>query len=264
MTKEIEANKIAWGLLSKDHYKTFKGRLETKESLLSRVIEEELGDISGKSIIHLLCNTGADSISLARKGADVTGVDFVPENVFYAKKMAGELGVNNIDFIESYIIDLKSNHDKKYDMVFATEGVLNWLPELNEWAETVKHLLKENGVLYLLDLHPFTLIFDGKKLNNNELEIYFPYFCRDAERFETIGCYASEKKKRENYEWMHTTGDIINSLARAGLTIECFNEYDRSFYNFGGGMEKDSNGFYINPFFENKLPFMFSLKARLK
>ena len=262
MTKEIEANKIAWGLLSKEHYETFKKRLEAKESLLSRVVEEELGDISGKSIIHLLCNTGADSISLARRGADVRGVDFVPENIFYAKQMARELGVKNIDFIESYIGDLKS-HDKKYDMVFATEGVLNWLPELDEWAETVKYLLKEKGFLYLLDLHPFTLIFDGKKLNNNELDIYFPYFCRDPERFETIGGYASEKKKRENYEWMHTIGDIINSLAKAGLTIEFFNEYDRSFYNFGGEMEKDSDGFFHNPFFDTKLPFMFSLKARL-
>ena len=213
--KEIEANKNAWRLLSQDHYRSFKKALQEKKSLLSSLIEEELGDISGKSIIHLQCNTGADSISLARKGAFVTGVDFVPENIIYANKLSQELDISNVDFIESNIIDLIDKHDRKYDMVFTTEGVLNWLPELNKWAEAIRYLLKKDGVLYLLESHPFYLIFDGEKLNNNELKINFPYFGREPERFETIGGYASEKKECENYEWMHTVSDIINSLAKA-------------------------------------------------
>ncbi|QQO09990.1 class I SAM-dependent methyltransferase [Breznakiella homolactica] len=260
--KEIESNKTAWGLLSKDHYEHFKKVLMENESLLSSVVEKELGDISGKTIIHLQCNTGADSISLARKGAIVTGVDLVPENIYYAKKMAEELGIKNIDFFESDIMELKENHNKKYDMVFTTEGVLIWLPDLNKWAETVKHLLNENGELYLLDSHPFFLTFDEEKLKDNKLEIKYPYFVREPDCFDTIGGYASDEKKAVTYEWMYKISDIINPLAGAGLTIENFNEYDCLFFNTGE-MENCGNGYYHYPFFDSKLPFTFSLRARL-
>jgi SAM-dependent methyltransferase len=239
--KEIEANKAAWGLLSKDHYETFKELLQKGNYRLSSIIEKEIGDISGKSIIHLQCNTGADTIALAQKGAVVTGVDLVPNNIFYAKKLSQELGVQNIDFIESDIMKLKENHDKKYDMVFTTEGVLCWLPDLNKWAETVKHLLKENGVLYVLDSHPFYFTFDEEKLRQNKLEIKYPYFIREPEHENTIGGYASEVKEGENYGWMYKISDIINSVAKAELTIEFFNEYDTLYFDLGG-MENSNNG----------------------
>ena len=260
--KEVEANKIAWGLLSKDHYEHFKKSLLEKKSLLSSIIEEELGDISGKSIIHLQCNTGADTISLARKGAIVTGVDLVPENILYAKKLSQDLGVNNIEFIESDIMEFKEKHNKKYDMVFNTEGVLCWLPDLNKWAETIKHLLKEDGVFYLLDSHPFYFTFDEEKFKENKLEVKYPYFIREPEYDEYIGGYAAETRKGINYGWMYTISDIINPLAKVGLTIECFNEYDTLFFDLGG-MEKDKNGNWHYPFFDKKIPFTFSLKARL-
>ena len=147
-------------------------------------------------------------------------------------------------------------------MVFATEGVLHWLPDLNKWGETVKHLLKENGSLFLYDSHPFYFAMDEEKFKENKLEVKYPYFVREPERNEYIGGYASETKKAENYGWMYTVSDIINPLAKAGLMIECFNEYDRLCFDMGG-MEKDGEGIYHYPFFDNKIPFMFCLKARL-
>jgi SAM-dependent methyltransferase len=261
--KEVETNKKAWGLLSKDHYESFKKNLLENKHHLSSIIEKEIGDISGKSVIHLQCNTGADTILLARKGANVTGVDLVPDNIFYAKKLSQELGVNNIDFFESDIMELMENHNKKYDMVFTSEGVLCWLPDLNKWAETIKHLLKENGIFYILDSHPFYMAFDENELRENNLKVKYPYFLRETEHGEWIGGYASEGKSAKTCEWMYRVSDIINSLAKAGLTIECFNEYDSLFFD-SGGMENRNNGEYYFPFFENKLPFTFSLKARLK
>jgi len=260
--EEIEANKTAWGSLSKDHYEYFRKVLQEGNYQLSSIIEEELSDISGKSIIHLQCNTGADSIALARKGAVVTGVDLVPDNIFYAKKMSEELGIQNIDFIESDIMELKEKHNKKYDMVFTTEGVLCWIPDFNKWAETIKHLLKKNGVLYLLDSHPFYFAFDEEKLRENKLVVKYPYFIREPENGETIGGYASEEKRGKCFNWMYKVSDIINSLAKAGLTIECFNEYDTLYFNMGG-MEKSNNGQFHFPFFDKKIPFTFSLTARL-
>jgi 2-polyprenyl-3-methyl-5-hydroxy-6-metoxy-1,4-benzoquinol methylase len=162
--KEIEANKASWGSLAEVHYEHCKKALQEKKHSFSSIIEKELGDISGKTIIHLQCNTGADTILLAQKGAVVTGVDLAPENIIYARKMAAELGVKNIDFIESDIMEFKEKHNTQYDMVFTSEGVLCWLPDLIKWAQTVKHLLKENGVLYVLDGHPFFMVFDEDKL----------------------------------------------------------------------------------------------------
>jgi SAM-dependent methyltransferase len=260
---EIETNKRAWSLLSKDHYENFKKKLMENKHHLSSIIENEIGDISGKSIIHLQCNTGADSILLARKGAIVTGVDLVPDNIIYAKKLSQELGVNNIDFFELDIMELKENHNKRYDMVFTSEGVLCWLPDLNKWAETVKHLLNENGVFYILDSHPFFMALDEEKLKENKIEVKYPYFLRETEYGNSIGGYASERKDAKTCEWMYKVSDIINSLAKAGLTIECFNEYDSLFFDMGG-MENLNNGQYHFPYFDNKLPFTFSLKARLK
>ena len=259
----IEANKIAWGLISQDHYEHYKKRFQEKKPRLSAIIEEELGDISGKTVIHLQCNTGADTILLARKGAIVTGVDLVPDNIFYAKKLSQELGVKNIEFIESDIMEFREKHKKKYDVVFTTEGVLVWLPDLNKWAETVRHLLNENGFLYVLDSHPFYLVFDEDKLRENKLEIKYPYFKREPDNCGTIGGYASEAKAAKTFEWMYKISDIINPLARAGLTIEFFNEYDTLYYDMGG-MENSDNGQCHYPFFDTKLPFTFSLKARLR
>ena len=259
---EIEANKKAWGLLSKDHYEHFKKLLLEKKSVLNGIVEKEIGNISGKTIIHIHCNTGADTISLARKGAIVTGVDLVPENIFYARKLSEELNIENIDFFEADTMTLKETHNKKYDMVFATEGVLHWLPDLDKWGETVKHLLKDNGILYLNDSHPFYFAMDEEKFKENKLEIKYPYFIREPEYSEFIGGYASEIKNGINYGWMYNIGDIINPLAKAGLKIECFNEYDALCFDLGG-MEKKENGTWHYPFFDKKFPFTFSLIARL-
>jgi SAM-dependent methyltransferase len=259
--KEIEANKTAWGSLSKDHYEYCKKALLGKKFSFSKIVEKELGDIAGKTIIHLQCNAGADTILLAQKGAIVSGVDFAPENIFHAKKMSRELGYNNIEFIESDIMEFKEKHQKKYDMVFTTEGVLCWLPDLSKWAETIRHLLKENGVLYLLDGHPFYMVFDEEKLRENKLDIKYPYFTREPEQSGTLGGWFSETKKCENYGWMYKVSDIINSLIKAGLTIEYFNEYDTLYFDMGG-MEKGIDGEWHFPFFDKKIPFTFSLKAR--
>jgi len=259
--KEIEANKTTWGLLTKSHYEYCKKALQEKTASLGCIIENEIGDISGKSIIHLQCNTGADTILLAQKGAVVTGVDLVPDNIFYAKKMSQELGIANIDFIESDIMNLKEKHNTRYDMVFTTEGVLCWLPDLKKWAETIKHLLKEDGVLYVLDSHPFYMVFDHEKLAENKMEIKYPYFIRDTEHCNSLGGWFSEPVKGDTYEWNYKISDLINSLINAGLTIEFFNEYDTLFFD-AGGMEVNEKGQYHLPFFDKKLPFVFSIKAR--
>lgn len=261
--KEIDANREAWSLLAEDHFEHYKKRLENEQILLNRIIREELGDISGKSLIHLQCNTGADTLSLARMGASVTGVDLVPENVRQATKLAAHLGIDSARFIESDIMQFMERHDEQYDIVFTSEGAIGWLPDLEQWGRTIRHLLKEDGFFYVMDSHPIGLLFDEAKLQEDILHIGYPYFKKTPDRDDQIGGYASPSQRADNYFWMYTVGDIINSLSKAGLCIEYFHEFDELFYDMGG-MEKAESGFHIYPHFRGKMPFTFSLKATVR
>ena len=164
MKEHVEANKKNWGAIAGEHYSAFKTILSEKESTLSKTQIHELGGIRGKSLIHLQCNTGADTISLARLGAKVTGVDFAPENIHYARKLAADFGIHDAMFIESNVLEIMEKHEDKYDIVYTTEGVLCWLPDLALWARNVRYLLKDDGFLYLLDGHPFFMAWDEEKL----------------------------------------------------------------------------------------------------
>ncbi len=261
--KEIESNKQAWSLLAEDHYNHFKKRFLDNTLSLNQIIVKELGDITGKKVLHLQCNTGADSILLAKMGAIVTGVDLVPENAYYAEKLAEELQITNVNFIESDIMTLMEKHQEKYDIVFTSEGAVGWLPDLIKWGHTIRHFLKEDGFFYVNDSHPIYLIFDEEKIQNEELTVKYPYFKKDPDEDNYIGGYASDSKEGKNYFWGYTISEIINALANAGLFIEYFNEYDVSTPGMGGSV-KDESGLYCIPYFKGKLPITFSLKASVR
>jgi SAM-dependent methyltransferase len=260
--KEIESNKTAWAKLSKDHYLTYSRLLSEGNYSLNSYISRELGDIRGKKIIHLQCNTGADSIVLARLGAKVVGVDLVPANIHYAKKLAADFNVNDIRFIESDIMTLSETHKEKYDIVFTSEGALGWLPDLYIWGSTIRSLLKDEGYLYVFDSHPFFLAMDAEKLSQEVYEIKYPYFGKAPDVDDTIGGYASEAKHGvKAYFWMYTISDVINSLVSAGLHIEYFHEFTENFCNTGNMKADKARDLYYYDYNTDKYPMSFSLKA---
>jgi len=259
--KEIEKNKIAWSLLSKDHYNHFKGLLTERNSLLNENITRELGSIEGKSLIHLQCNTGADTISLARLGlSKAVGVDLSDDNVFYANKLKGDFKLDNTSFIASDVLELTKVHQEKYDIVFTSEGVLGWLPDLDKWARVVKGLLKDDGYFYIYDSHPFLHIFDEESLAKGKLEPIYDYFNAPADMAYDIGGYACKTKQSENYWWNHSLSDIMNALIKQGLEIEYLHEYDTLFWN-NGNMEEVQPGLFRYPKLKNKFPMSYSIKA---
>lgn len=262
MDKHIEANRRSWATLAADHYEAFKARLLHSESTLSETQRRELGDIRGKRLIHLQCNTGADTISLARMGARVTGVDLVPENIHYARKLAADLGVDDARFIESNVLEIMDKHDEQYDIVYTTEGVLCWLPDLYLWARNVSHLLAPDGYLYLLDGHPFFMVWDEEALP--ELVVRYPYFHKTADRGEWIGGYASEAKQAVNYCWNYTVGEIVTALSQAGLHVEWLHEFDWLYYKASEKQAQDEDGNWIFAEYQERLPFTFSLKATIR
>ena len=124
-------------------------------------------------------------------GAEVTGVDLVPENILYAKMLADDFNILNISFIESDIMKLSNIHDETYDIVFTSEGAIGWLTDLNIWAQTIRTLLKKDDFFYVMDGHLFYLVFDEKEFGKNQLEVKYPYFLKYQDKDNTIGGYAS-------------------------------------------------------------------------
>ena len=259
--QEIESNKHAWSQLSADHYQTFKRSLQQGTHQLNRYIRQELGDLSGKHVIHLQCNTGADTLTLAGMCAEATGVDLVPDNIKYARQLAQDLQISNARFIEADIMQLAELHHETYDVVFVSEGAIGWLPDLKCWGRTIGQLLKDDGFVYVFDSHPFFLAFDEQKLPAGQLEIKYPYFGREPDVDDSIGGYASEPKHGvKAYFWMYTVADVINALLEAGLALDYFHEFEESYFD-AGGMQPVAGQLHNYDYNQGLFPMSFSVRA---
>ena len=262
MSVEIAENKHAWGQLSESHYHTFKQRFADGTHQLNPHILAEIGDLTGKRVIHLQCNTGADTILLARLGAaEVVGVDLVPDNIRFATQLAADLGVSNVRFVESDIMKIMDLILGKFDVVFTSEGALGWLPDLGYWGRAIRNLLDDDGYLYAFEGHPIYLMFDEGKLAQGEVAIKYPYFERQPDLSESIGGYAGDSVSgvRAHF-WMYQISDLINSLTDAGLHINYFHEFVEQFFDPGGAVPVGP-GLYNYPFNTGLFPQSFSLKA---
>jgi 2-polyprenyl-3-methyl-5-hydroxy-6-metoxy-1,4-benzoquinol methylase len=137
----FEANKEAWNKrtgVHKDSAFYDVASFKTGKSTLNKIDVEEVGDVKGKSLLHLQCHFGMDTLSWAREGAVVTGMDLSDEAIEYAKQLSNELNIP-AEFICCNVYDLKDHLDKKFDIVFTSYGVIGWLPDLDKWAEIISH-----------------------------------------------------------------------------------------------------------------------------
>jgi SAM-dependent methyltransferase len=228
------------------------------------------GDVRGKSLLHLQCHFGMDTIRWANHGAVVTGVDFSEEAIAAARALAARMGVP-ATFVHSDVYELPSKLEGRFDVVFTSHGVLNWLPDLERWAQVVAHFLAPGGVFYVVDAHPTMNLFNDR-LTEPDLRLLYPYF-RGPEpiREEHAGSYAAPDAPITSVEhvWLHKMSDIIGSLLRAGLRIESFEEYPFLSWRFFPWMEQGADGWWRLPehaglpLGRGSLPLMFSLKASL-
>lgn len=257
MSDYISINKNAWNLKTNTHIKSefydnisfLKGR-----NTLNPIELGILGDISGKSILHLQCHFGQDSMSLAQLGAHVTAVDFSEEAIKKAKEFNDELGLN-VDFICANIYELPSVLDKKYDYVFTSYGVIGWLENLDLWASVISNFLKIGGKFLIVEFHPVIWMFDDEFKN-----ITYSYFKNDPINEISTGSYA-DTSAEINYQtitWNHSLSEIFTSLINQGINILEFKEYDYSSYNCFSNMIKENEKYRIEHCGKN-LPLMFSI-----
>jgi SAM-dependent methyltransferase len=233
------------------------------QSTLDPIEIADLGDVHGKSILHLQCHFGQDTMSLARMGAQVTGVDFSDEAIKLAKSLSAELDIP-AEFLCCNIYDLPKHLDKQFDMVFTSAGVLCWIDDLKSWAQLIDRYLKLDGVFYLREFHPIATVFDNEKAT--ELKACSSYFHKDEPMvFESDGSYSDHQVKFtevcKSCEWQHSLADIINALLSTGLKLEYLHEFPFCSYDHFPFLEKSADGRWRFPGGKELIPLMFSLKA---
>jgi SAM-dependent methyltransferase len=225
----------------------------------------EVGPVRDRSLLHLQCHIGLDSLSWARRGARVTAVDFSSRALARTGELAGELGLD-VRLIESDVYELPGALDEQFDVVYTSHGVVYWLPDLARWARAVARLTRPGGTFYLAEIHPFARIFDRGR-SAMEPRIEHPYFARPAPlRFPNAGSYASRDggatAVEAFYVWTHSLGDIVSSLCGAGLRVEFLHEFPFMVYQGLRFLERREDGlWWIPDEMGVELPLTFSIRA---
>jgi ubiquinone/menaquinone biosynthesis C-methylase UbiE len=219
-----------------------------------------LGDVRGKSLLHLQCHFGLDTLSWAREGATVTGVDFSGEAIKAAEKLRDEMKLNG-NFIECNIYDLPEKSGKQFDIVFTSYGTIGWLPDLDKWAKIVSQFLKPGGIFLIVDFHPFLWMFDEQLR-----ELKYSYFNDAVIVSEINGSYADEAERKEQpkkteYGWNHNFAEVTGALLKQGLQITAFEEFPYSPYNCFENLIQRQDGMWIHKTHGEKFPMLYSIKA---
>ncbi len=221
----------------------------------------ELGDVTDKRLVHLQCHMGQDTLSWARRGAHVTGVDFSAEAITIARDLAKDTGLDDrARFVVSDVYNVAATlANERFDVVYTGLGALVWLPDLAQWAAVVAELLNDGGSLYLAEFHPLThtLAEDGRELAHD-------YFDTSGitEDFAYTYTDGPPLSSTVSVQWQHPLGDVITALAQAGLRIEFLHEHPFTLFPQCSVLERSADtGEYRFPVGRPQIPLMYSLRA---
>jgi ubiquinone/menaquinone biosynthesis C-methylase UbiE len=258
----LSINQNLWNKKTDIHYNSDFYNVKSfinGESSLNAIELELLGDIKGKSILHLQCHFGMDTISLSRLGANVTGIDLSDKAIEKAKGLAKQTGTDTT-FIESDIYALKEKLNKKFDIVFTSYGAIGWLPDMNKWANIVQHFLKPSGMFVMVEFHPVVWMFsyDFSKIEYN-------YFGGEPIIEEQEGTYTDEDEKssikEKSVSWNHSMSEVIDALLNNGLGLKHLSEYDYSPYNCFENTVEFKKGKYQIKGLQGMLPMVYAIVA---
>lgn len=230
MNRFVRSNATLWDEWTKLHLGSDYYAVDTLRSggvTLGALERSEVGEVAGKSLLHLQCHLGLDALSWARLGASVTGVDISQESIRAAECLRDELEFA-AEFICSDIYDLPQHLQRQFDIVFTSCGVLPWLPDLTRWAQVIADYLRPDGIFYINEIHPFKRLLTPRTQDDRGNPITLGYFPRpEPTRVEEQGSYAVESGSWHTaYYWTHSLGEVVTALAGAGLVIEFLHEFD--------------------------------------
>jgi ubiquinone/menaquinone biosynthesis C-methylase UbiE len=256
----LDINKQLWNEKTMHHTSSAFYKMDDflkGESSLNTIELELLGDIKGKSVLHLQCHFGQDSLSLARMGAMVTGVDFSDKAIKKAQELNDQLE-QDVRFICSDVYSLPAVLDEQFDIVFTSYGVLGWLPDMKKWAEVVARFLKPGGIFVIAEFHPVIWMF-----SSDFRSIQYSYFNKETIVETANGTYAdrSADLKMTEIGWNHDLAEVIQNLISGGLRIDCLQEFDYSPYSCFQNMVEAAPGRFQIRGMEGKLPLVYAVRA---
>jgi SAM-dependent methyltransferase len=258
--KYFEVNKATWNEKVKVHTKSELYDLEAfkqgKTSLMSYELDA-LTEVKGKSLLHLQCHFGQDTLSWSRLGAKCIGVDISDEGIKVARQLNRELSLE-AEFVCCNVLDTSKYVKDTFDIVFTSYGTIGWLPDLKPWGKMIADRLKDGGTFYIAEFHPIVWMFDyleGKPI------MKYAYNQDEAIYEEYQGTYADQSSAMisKEYGWNHGLGEVVTALTGAGLHIEYLEEHDESPYNVLPDLVKTQSGMYATK--DRLYPLIFSLKA---
>ncbi|WP_133406819.1 class I SAM-dependent methyltransferase [Parashewanella tropica] len=211
-----------------------------------------LPNVKDKSLLHLQCHFGLDSLSWARRGAKVTGVDLSDAAITKATQLANQTKLD-AKFICSDVYSFTEINNHQFDIVFTSYGTICWLPCLKQWAEVIASSLKSGGTFYMAEFHPCYDLIAGYS--------YFDKSHPDIEEEATYSENAGDETSKVVL-WSHAMSTVVNALIGAGLSIKEVNEYPYSPYNCFEGLIETEKGKYVIPHKGNNVPLVFSIKAK--
>jgi SAM-dependent methyltransferase len=268
MTDHFEINRRNWDERAAIHARDTTGdymldRFRAGEDALHAIEAAELGDISGKRVLHLQCHIGPDTLCLVRRGATVTGLDFSSAALTIARRLSEETGLK-ADFVEGTVDQAPALVPGPFDLVYTTWGTICWLPDVKAWAKVIASVLAPGGELYFADAHPGFHVLE--EIAGRLVPAYD--FQTPADRplqlaYETT--YTGDPtimSHQSTREWIHSLSAVLGGLIDAGLAITMFREHEVLPWRGLGNLVPAPERMWRLPDGAPRIPLSYSLRAK--
>jgi SAM-dependent methyltransferase len=226
----------------------------------------DLGPLDGRDVLHLQCHLGTETIEFARRGARTSGLDLSAKSLEAAREIASKAGIE-VDYLHADVYDaVQAVRGRRFDVVYTGKGALCYLPDLQQWAEVVRELLKPGGLLYVVEFHPLLNSLREVSLpgESDELILRADYLeGRGPIAHDSTVTYTGDEVpgRQTSYEWRHGLGEIVSTLAGAGFRIAGLRESEVLPWPRWTTMQQTPEGWWRLPDDAPRIPLLFALKA---
>ncbi len=256
----IEVNSLLWDKKTPHHTASAfydNDSFVAGKNSLKEIEKNLLGDVKNNTILHLQCHFGQDTLSMARMGAIVTGVDFSSAAITEAKRLNNKLALS-ANFILADVYSLPTSLYHQFDIVYASYGTIVWLPDIKKWANSVASCIKPGGRFVFVETHPLAMMFD-----DDFTAIKYAYFNTGVIEETEQGTYADRDAdiNLKSLTWNHSLSDVVQALIDAGLRITQLREYNYSEQNCFGNMTEVAPGQFQVIGMQNLIPLVYAIEA---